>query len=599
MGADYTAYNLKTGEPTGFDKGKYAPVGMPHHRCYRDKATENYLLTGKSGIELVSLTDGWQGNNSWIRGTCQYGILPANGLLYAPPNACACFTQVKVAGFFAAAPQRADQGEPAPDAPRLEKGPAYGKTDGPGSAAGPPPSDDWPMYRHDAARSGSVNTSVPDRLAKQWETNRKGGLTQPVAANGPVYVASTDAHTVYALNAADGGERWQFTAGGRIDSSPTVYKGMVLFGSADGWLYCLRASDGELAWRFRGAPRDRLVGAFDQLESAWPIHGTVLIQNDTIYVTAGRSSYLDGGIYLYRLDPATGAEVSQTDIYNLDPNTGKQTGKEPMGKFNMEGVGTDILSGDGNSVFLKYMQFDADGKQVQENKPHLFSMTNLLGEEWFIRSYWLLGSEIGAGWSGWASAAQKAPYGRILSFDDTRVYGYGRKTVQSGPTGHRADAYHLFSMNRNAPVEGAGAATDGKRSKGGAKKTPAASRYLWSNDDSLVVRAMTLARPGSASLPPGPGEQLGRASDRLIVAGYPDVGRKNADELSYSNESDARAALQGEKGVYLRVASAEDGKTLAEYPLESVPVFDGLSAANGRLFLAMKNGAIQCWAGGK
>ena len=39
----------------------------------------------------VHWESGWLGNNSWIRGTCQYGIMPANGFLYAPPDACACF----------------------------------------------------------------------------------------------------------------------------------------------------------------------------------------------------------------------------------------------------------------------------------------------------------------------------------------------------------------------------------------------------------------------------------------------------------------------------------------------------------------------------
>jgi outer membrane protein assembly factor BamB len=51
---------------------------------------------------------------------------------------------------------------------------------------------------------------------------------------------------------------------------------------------------------------DRLIGAFGQLESAWPVHGGVLVQNGTAYFAAGRSSQLDGGIYLYGVDAATG-----------------------------------------------------------------------------------------------------------------------------------------------------------------------------------------------------------------------------------------------------------------------------------------------------
>lgn len=38
------------------------------------------------------------------------------------------------------------------------------------------------------------------------------------------------------------------------------------------------------------------------------------------------------------------------------------------------------------------------------------------------------------------------------------------------------------------------------------------------------------------------------------------------------------------------------GKKLAEYKLESPPVWDGMIAANGRLFLSLTNGKLECWA---
>ncbi len=47
--------------------------------------------------------------------------------------------------------------------------------------------------------------------------------------------------------ALTGEPRWSYTAGGQIDSPPTVYRGLVLFGSADGYVYALWASDGQLA----------------------------------------------------------------------------------------------------------------------------------------------------------------------------------------------------------------------------------------------------------------------------------------------------------------------------------------------------------------
>ena len=59
-----------------------------------------------------------------------------------------------------------------------------------------------------------------------------------------------------AIDAATGKEAWHFIAGSRIDSPPTWHAGRVIFGCMDGSVYALRASDGELCWRFRAAPTD-------------------------------------------------------------------------------------------------------------------------------------------------------------------------------------------------------------------------------------------------------------------------------------------------------------------------------------------------------
>ena len=110
---------------------------------------------------------------------------------------------------------------------------------------------------------------------------------------------ATDKHAVHALDVANGEPVWSFHSGGRIDSPPTVAQGRVVFGSADGYVYCLRAEDGQLAWRFRAAPQERRIMAFGQVESAWPVHGSVLVVDGQLYFVAGRTSYLDGGMTLY------------------------------------------------------------------------------------------------------------------------------------------------------------------------------------------------------------------------------------------------------------------------------------------------------------
>jgi len=47
----------------------------------------------------------------------------------------------------------------------------------------------------------------------------------------------------------------------------------------------------------------------------------------------------------------------------------------------------------------------------------------------------------------------------------------------------------------------------------------------------------------------------------------------------------------------LRVYSTKDGGRIAEYKLESEPVWDSAAAADGKLFLSLKNGKLICMGG--
>jgi len=79
-----------------------------HHRCYRNKATENFLLMGKEGVEYVDLATGAVLPHRWLRGMCLYGIMPANGLLYVPPQACSCNPMTMLQGYWALAAKRGE-----------------------------------------------------------------------------------------------------------------------------------------------------------------------------------------------------------------------------------------------------------------------------------------------------------------------------------------------------------------------------------------------------------------------------------------------------------------------------------------------------------
>ena len=81
--------------------------------------------------------------------------------------------------------------------------------------------------------------------------------------------------------------------------------------------------------------------------------------------------------------------------------------------------------------------------------------------------------------------------------------------------------------------------------------------------------------------------------DKLVVAGPPDLRKKADGILAYANEKEAMASFKGEKGVMLRVLNTTDGRKLSEQRLNAMPVFDGMSAAQGRIFVALKNGELQ------
>lgn len=569
-----------------------------HHRCYRAKATDRYLLFSRTGIEFIDHAEKRWIPHHWVRGACHYGIMPCNGLIYAPQHPCACYIEAKLSGFSALAPPSptvAPRRE-VPEAERLVRGPAYGQALG-GPEAGPtagPASDEWPTFRHDAGRSGFAKTTVPAAdLKLTWSAKLGGQLSAPVVAGGKLYVASADAHEVLALDAATGERAWSFTSGGRVDSPPTIWKGRVLFGSADGHVYCLRSRDGELVWRYRAAPEDLRLVAFDQVESVWPVHGSVLVQDDVLYCVAGRSMFLDGGLRFLRLEPATGRKLSETILDDLDPETQRNLQVHIQG-LNMPVALPDILSSDGKYVYMRSLPFDLEGKRkfvsyvpVKEQEGddlHLFCPTGFLDDSLWHRTYWGFGRAWASGAGGYYEAGRVIPAGRPLVFDERSVYGYGRLWRYYRWTTPLES--HLFAAKKEPDVVRGDTERKAVKKQGkkvGAKEAPF-TRFLsdWSNDISVQVTAMALTE------------------NALFVAGPPDLADEEEAVRSLLEPETSRklaeqgAALLGRRGALLAAVRRDDGKKLAAYRLDCVPRFDGLIAAGGRLFVSTLDGEVRC-----
>ncbi len=433
-----------------------------HHRCYIAKATNNFLMPSRTGIEFVDPDQEHWDIHHWVRGGCLYGVMPCNGLTYAPPHNCACYPEAKLFGFNALAPTAPTRPIPAdvPEEGRLEKGPAYDQDLG-GFTAGV---NDWPTYRHDAARSGTSYAEIPGEIQTKWAMKLGGRLTSPVIAGGTVYVSKIDEHTLIALSEQTGETLWTYTAGARIDSPPTIESGRVLFGATDGWVYSLRASDGALVWRYRAAPIDRRAMAYEQLESLWPVHGSVLVNNSQVYCVAGRSNFLDGGLRLVRLDLASGKKLSETIMDETNPETGNNI-QEKLQILQMPVGLPDILSCDGHHIFMKSQKFDLEGNRLEigpnsgdfvgqvtkQRGPdaHIFAPMGFLDDTWFHRSYWVLGQSFAGGHGGYYQAGRFAPSGRIMVNGNGYVFGYGRKPEYLRWT--TTLEHQLFAADPNPP----------------------------------------------------------------------------------------------------------------------------------------------------
>jgi outer membrane protein assembly factor BamB len=566
--ANDKAYDLRTGaQVKNLAQKMTGPMG--HDRCYRHRITERwYINSATGGSDFLALDGSGEFPHPWVRSTCGIGFLPCNGLFYAGPPACSCANKVQLNAFnaLAADPDLETSGQPITVtlAPRLEKGPAYGAAIGPSPAAG----SEWPTYRQDASRSGHTSTAAPAALQPLWRTRFTTHASPPVVAAGRVFVADVDAHAVCSLNAADGKLQWAYTTGGRVDSPPTYWQGRLLFGSHDGWAYCLRATDGALVWRFKALP-DRLMCAYEQVESVWPVCGSILVHDNVAYFVAGRNSFLDGGLFLFGLDPQTGRVIHQRNLYgpygqNGRPIISRVTAVGATGAGGIEGNKGDILLAENGRLFLRHEGFTPDLQSISPDEaipPHLITSHGFIEPIPHHRSWWTIDTTLRYD----IPTGRYPVHGDILVRDGTRYYEVrGYRPSRTASFDPRPNGYTLFAGD----LAKLGAAeTQGPKEKRAAPSRVALKR--WSANIPLTGKAMALA------------------GDVLFVAGTPAVFPKG----------DLAMAYEGRMGGILWAASATTGEKLAEYKLDAAPVWDSMAVAGGRLYIATQDGNLRCFGG--
>ena len=411
----------------------------------------NYVISGKRGIELLDIDGDDHSRSNWIRGTCQYGIMPANGLLYAPPHSCGCFPEVLVRGFYAMSSRRTGGKRPAEEE-RLERGAAFGKV---GEATKPAAQSSWPTFRGNAKRSATVNTELAAQPSETWTAEVGERLSQPVVSAETLLVSSLDKHTVFAFDAETGKARWSRTVGGPVDSPPTIHEGrLCLFGSADGYVYCLRLSDGELVWRFQAAPADQRTVFWGKIESVWPVHGSVLVLSPSTdsgeavaYVSAGRASFFDHGMELYGLNPDTGQVLHHHHYETPQPKFGagrdaadaeslkKQYSRHGWTDYktfyqsdksrsfsSAAGSLSDVLVGGDADIFLRHKRFGPDLTKKDEPARHLYAISGFLNDmAGEARTAWVLSDQSLNGGTGGGSDRRGGVH-NLLAYDGDSVW---------------------------------------------------------------------------------------------------------------------------------------------------------------------------------
>lgn len=187
---------------------------------------------------------------------------------------------------------------------------------------------DWPQWRGNANRSGATQEACPDGMTLQWVRDLgrpdpafdhqyrmcADASYAPIAGRGKVFVPSNRSDSVTAFDLASGEAVWSYVTEGPVRMAPVLTEEHVLFGSDDGYLYCLNADAGELRWRMRGVPKnvpDCRMLVNGRIASRWPVRGAPVVYNGVVYFGCGL--WPEEGVYVCAVQVDSGEVVWRSD----------------------------------------------------------------------------------------------------------------------------------------------------------------------------------------------------------------------------------------------------------------------------------------------
>jgi outer membrane protein assembly factor BamB len=220
----------------------------------------------------------------------------------------------------------------------------------------------------DAAK-GTIKWVFPTEYERKFEAKNLHGYpsaaqtipdawdvftSSPAVSNGKVYFGSGDGN-VYAVNASDGVLQWKFATKDVVHASPAVVNGVVYIGSWDSYLYAIDAETGQEKWSLKTGEDET-------------IHNQVGFQSSPAVV--------DGVVYVGCRD---------AHVYAVDAATGKKKWDYPTSKswVSASPAVRDQTVYVGTSDSSRFMALDAKSGRLKFNfnaKAYMFSSAALAGE---------------------------------------------------------------------------------------------------------------------------------------------------------------------------------------------------------------------------
>ncbi|MCA9147262.1 MAG: hypothetical protein KDB05_31010, partial [Planctomycetales bacterium] len=302
-----------------------------------------------------------------------------------------------------------------------------------------------------------------------------------------------------------------------------------------------------------------------RLESAWPVHGSIMILDDTAYFAAGRSTFLDGGIAVFGLDPATGTMKHSRIMQGPYEDDTRSFPIQASGTFQLEGCKADIFSCAGNELFMRNQAFKPNLEPIVSESVktlHLLASPGFLNDSPQHRTYWTVDRDLRYG--GAMGTFGAGPAGDTIAFDgklfyEIRGYAPGRNLPGRGRDADPLELYFVYSG-----------------SYGG----------IGGKEDKSAIPAMGKWQQRWTTPTPFAGHAIAAAENTVMAAGVPML-------KGYSVE-DTNASYAGEKGGIAWLLDAEDGHQLQELRFDAAPVWDGIAIAHGSYFVCLKDGSVVC-----